>query len=166
MEREPDPYCTSDRFAAKNGMKVIELGDGFARCQMTMDESTLNGLGIPMGGAYFTLADFCFGAANDYISPTPSSRLIRTSNTSHPLRSATLLRQRAPPSLRHVRSSATKSRYVTKTTSFFASSVALAIARKPGSKYHFASPKERERSPVPMKDTGALLIESCTTSVV
>lgn len=68
MEREPDPYCISDRFAAKNGMKVIELGDGFARCQMTMDESTLNGLGIPMGGAYFTLADFCFGAANDYIS--------------------------------------------------------------------------------------------------
>lgn len=68
MERTPDPYCTSDRFAAKNGMKVVELGDGFAKAQMTIDESFLNGLDIPMGGAYFTLADFAFGAANDYIA--------------------------------------------------------------------------------------------------
>ena len=67
MERQPDPYCTSDRFAAKNGMKIVEVREGFARAQMTIDDSCLNGLDIPMGGAYFTLADFAFGAANDYI---------------------------------------------------------------------------------------------------
>ncbi len=32
---ETDPYCTSDRFAAKNGIKAIEVGEDYlsASCQ-------------------------------------------------------------------------------------------------------------------------------------
>lgn len=67
-EHEPDPYCKTDRFAAKNGMVVTELGENYAKTEMVIDESILNGLGIPMGGAYFTLGDFAFGAANQYIT--------------------------------------------------------------------------------------------------
>lgn len=68
IKTEPDPYCKGDKFAAKNGMVVTELGENFAKAQMTIDESFLNGLDIPMGGVYFTLGDFTFGAANQYIT--------------------------------------------------------------------------------------------------
>ena len=51
FEDEKDPYCTSDKFATKNGMKVVELGEDSATATMTIDESFLNGIGIPMGGA-------------------------------------------------------------------------------------------------------------------
>lgn len=67
-ERERDPYCTSDRFATVNGMKVVELGENSAKAQVTIEKKHLNGLGITMGGVYFTLADFTFGAANQYIT--------------------------------------------------------------------------------------------------
>ena len=68
IEREPDPYCRTDRFAAKNGCIITEVGDGYAKGTKTIEESDLNGLDIPMGGMYFTLADLTFGAANDYIA--------------------------------------------------------------------------------------------------
>ena len=29
---ETDPYCTSDRFAAKNGIKAIEVGEDYSVC--------------------------------------------------------------------------------------------------------------------------------------
>ena len=62
---ETDPYCTSDRFAAKNGIKAIEVGEDYSVCTMPIDETCLNGIGIPMGGCYFTLGDllhcFCKG---------------------------------------------------------------------------------------------------------
>ncbi len=34
---------------------------------MPIDETCLNGIGIPMGGCYFTLGDFSFGVASHYI---------------------------------------------------------------------------------------------------
>ena len=67
LEDEVDLYCKSDRFTAKNGMKIIEVGENTATAAMTIDESFLNGIGIPMGGSYFTLGDFSFGAASRYI---------------------------------------------------------------------------------------------------
>lgn len=68
QQRDPDPYCTTDRFAAKNGMKVVEVGEGYSRAEKVIEESDLNGIDIPMGGVYFTLADISFGAANNYIA--------------------------------------------------------------------------------------------------
>lgn len=67
FEDEKDPYCKTDRFTAKNGMTITELGEDWATAEMTIDESFLNGIGIPMGGCYFTLGDFAFGAACHYI---------------------------------------------------------------------------------------------------
>ena len=64
---ETDPYCTSDRFAAKNGIKAIEVGEDYSVCIMPIDETCLNGISIPMGGCYFTLGDFSFGVASHYI---------------------------------------------------------------------------------------------------
>lgn len=64
---ETDPYCTSDHFAAKNGIKAIEVGEDYSVCTMPIDETCLNGIGIPMGGCYFTLGDFSFGVASHYI---------------------------------------------------------------------------------------------------
>lgn len=70
FEDEQDPYCRSDRFAAKNGMVITEVGENYSVGQMTIDESFLNGIGIPMGGCYFTLGDITFGAASHYIHRT------------------------------------------------------------------------------------------------
>ena len=67
-EIETDPYCKGDRFAAKNNIVITEVGEDWSVAQMVMDESTLNGIGIPMGGAYFTLGDLAFGAASHYIA--------------------------------------------------------------------------------------------------
>lgn len=68
IKTEPDPYCKTDKFASKNGMVITELGENFAKAQVTIDESFLNGVDIPMGGVYFTLGDFAFGAANQYVT--------------------------------------------------------------------------------------------------
>ena len=45
---ETDPYCTSDRFAAKNGIKAIEVGEDYSVCIMPIEETCLNGISIPM----------------------------------------------------------------------------------------------------------------------
>ncbi len=52
-----------DRFAAGNGMKLVEVRPGFARTEMTVEPRHLNAVGILQGGALFTLADLAFAAA-------------------------------------------------------------------------------------------------------
>ena len=52
-----------DRFAASTGVQVVEMGDGFARAEMTVAEKRLNGAQVCQGGAIFTLADLAFAAA-------------------------------------------------------------------------------------------------------
>jgi acyl-CoA thioesterase len=54
----------NDRFAATNGMRLVELRPGFARTSLTVEERHLNNVGTVQGGAIFTLADFAFGAAS------------------------------------------------------------------------------------------------------
>lgn len=56
-----------DRFAEMCGIKIEEVNPGFAKCSMDVTENHLNGIGILMGGASFTLADFTFSlAANSH----------------------------------------------------------------------------------------------------
>jgi acyl-CoA thioesterase len=56
-----------DRFAAHTGIEIEDIAPGSARCSMEIQEQHLNGIGIVMGGALFTLADFTFGlAANSH----------------------------------------------------------------------------------------------------
>ena len=52
-----------DRFAAAAGAQVVEIGDGFARAEMTVAEMHVNGAHVCQGGAIFTLADLAFAAA-------------------------------------------------------------------------------------------------------
>jgi acyl-CoA thioesterase len=56
-----------DSFAKNAGVKIVEVKPGYAECIMKVTEQHLNGIGILMGGALFTLADFTFSlAANSH----------------------------------------------------------------------------------------------------
>jgi acyl-CoA thioesterase len=56
-----------DNFAKGCGIEIEEIKVGFARCSMKVTPNHLNGIGLLMGGALFTLADFTFSlAANSH----------------------------------------------------------------------------------------------------
>lgn len=60
-------FFENDRFAFENGMKVTEIGPGWAVAEMQIEKRHLNGVGTVQGGAIFTLADLAFAAAcNSY----------------------------------------------------------------------------------------------------
>jgi len=66
MERsleETREFFKKDRFAVHSGIEIDEVGDGFARCSMAIEDKHRNARDVVMGGAIFTLADLCFGAA-------------------------------------------------------------------------------------------------------
>ena len=52
-----------DRFAAANGIEVVEVREGYARAQMPVGEQHFNSVGLVHGGALFTLAATTFFAA-------------------------------------------------------------------------------------------------------
>ena len=56
---ERDPY------ARLLGVKLLELGRGFARVQMEVREEMMNFHGVTHGGAVFSLADVAFAAASN-----------------------------------------------------------------------------------------------------
>ena len=60
---ETRQYFKNDRFAVHSGISIDEVGDGFARCSMKIEDHHKNARDVVMGGAIFTLADLCFGAA-------------------------------------------------------------------------------------------------------
>ena len=52
-----------DNYASMTGVKVLELGDKYAKCVMDIAEVHMNAVRGVQGGAIFTLADFAFAAA-------------------------------------------------------------------------------------------------------
>lgn len=52
-----------DRFAAANGIEMLEVRAGYARAQMAIDQHHFNSVGLVHGGALFTLAATTFFAA-------------------------------------------------------------------------------------------------------
>lgn len=54
-----------DAFARLLGIELLEIRPGFSRAGMRLGPNLLNGLGMPHGGAIFTLADFTFAAAGN-----------------------------------------------------------------------------------------------------
>ena len=54
-----------DRFAARCGIRLVELREGFARARLRLTAAHLNGVGVVQGGAIFTLADLAFAAASN-----------------------------------------------------------------------------------------------------
>ncbi|HMK53899.1 MAG TPA: PaaI family thioesterase [Methanobacteriaceae archaeon] len=56
-------FFKRDRFAAYNGIKLLEISKGSATAQMMVTDRHLNGISTVHGGALFTLADFTFAVA-------------------------------------------------------------------------------------------------------
>lgn len=64
---------SKDRFVERNGIRLVELGEGTATSEMVISDYHLNGNGTVQGGALFTLADFtCAAAANTHEKLTVS----------------------------------------------------------------------------------------------
>ncbi len=56
----------NDRFATENGMQIDEIGDGYARCSLPLEDRHRNAMGAVMGGVSFTLADYAFAVAANW----------------------------------------------------------------------------------------------------
>ncbi len=56
-------FFEHDNFAKLIGAELIEIGEGYAKARMLVDDRHLNGYGACQGGAIFTLADLAFAAA-------------------------------------------------------------------------------------------------------
>lgn len=64
----------NDRYATENGARIEEVGDGYARISMELDEHHYNAVGGVMGGAVFTIADFAFAVASNWQGKTVVSQ--------------------------------------------------------------------------------------------
>ncbi len=53
---------TADRFANSIGAQLVEIREGYARAELTVEERHLNGANVCQGGVMFTLADLAFAA--------------------------------------------------------------------------------------------------------
>jgi len=58
-------FIGGDRFAARNGIELLELEEGRALARLAVSGEHLNAAGVVQGGAVFTLADFAFAAASN-----------------------------------------------------------------------------------------------------
>lgn len=64
----------NDKYATSNGAVIEEIGDGYAKVSMEIDEHHYNAAGGIMGGAIFTLADFAFAVAANWQGKTALSQ--------------------------------------------------------------------------------------------
>ncbi len=55
----------ADRFAARNGVELVEVEAGRAVARLAVGPEHLNAAGVVQGGAVFTLADFAFAVASN-----------------------------------------------------------------------------------------------------
>jgi len=56
-------FFKRDRFAARAGIRLLEVGPGRAVARMPLTPDHLNGVDVAQGGALFTLGDLAFAAA-------------------------------------------------------------------------------------------------------
>lgn len=59
-------FFAKDRFATDNGAVIEQVGENSATVSMEIKEHHRNAVGIVMGGAIFTLADFAFAVASNH----------------------------------------------------------------------------------------------------
>ena len=60
-----DTLNKKDRFAQSIGARLVEIREGYARAELTVEERHLNGADLCQGGVIYTLADLAFaGVAN------------------------------------------------------------------------------------------------------
>ena len=60
---DPIEFFKSDCFAETNGIKLIEMHEGYGKACLTITKKHLNAGGRTQGGAIFTLADLALAAA-------------------------------------------------------------------------------------------------------
>jgi acyl-CoA thioesterase len=58
-------FFSRDRYAALTGIKIIEVGLGYCKASLTIQDKHLNAANVVQGGAIFTLADFAFAIASN-----------------------------------------------------------------------------------------------------
>lgn len=58
-------FNNRDRLCRTLGIRVTEIGHGWATTAMTIEEMHLNGANVVQGGTIFTLADLALGAASN-----------------------------------------------------------------------------------------------------
>ena len=64
---EAKAFFIKDRYAMfTTGIDILDVGPKYAKCIMNIEEKHLNVAGTVMGGAVFTLADFCFAVASNF----------------------------------------------------------------------------------------------------
>ncbi len=62
--KKTQDFFKNDRFATEQaGIIILEAKPGYSKCSMKTDRRHQNAVGAVMGGAIFTLADFCFAVA-------------------------------------------------------------------------------------------------------
>jgi acyl-CoA thioesterase len=66
LERARTVFMTTTFATEQAGCVIDDVADGYAKCSMVLTEQHKNSLGVPMGGAVFTLADFAFGVASNF----------------------------------------------------------------------------------------------------
>lgn len=59
----PQEFFENDIFAARAGIELIEIKEGYSKAQMVITEEHLNAGKRTQGGAIFTLADLALAAA-------------------------------------------------------------------------------------------------------
>ncbi len=59
-------FFANDRFATENGAVIEKVGENTATVSMNIEAHHRNAVGIVMGGAIFTLADFAFAVASNH----------------------------------------------------------------------------------------------------
>ncbi len=65
MKDKLKKFFINDKFAASNGMKILDVAEGYGKSELVVEDSHLNGVKILQGGAIFTLADLSFAVASN-----------------------------------------------------------------------------------------------------
>ena len=63
LEQFKNYFNEHDLFSGKSGMKLVELREGYAKVELTIDESSMNYMGSMHGGLIYTMADVAAGSA-------------------------------------------------------------------------------------------------------
>lgn len=64
---EAKEFFIKDRYAmVTTGIDILEVGPKYAKCILNIEEKHVNVAGTVMGGAIFTLADFCYAVASNF----------------------------------------------------------------------------------------------------
>ena len=58
-------FFSRERFAAHNGIELLDAGAGWAKARMKVEDRHLNAADVVHGGALFTLADLVFAVASN-----------------------------------------------------------------------------------------------------